>query len=415
MAQRAGQRTSRVIDASSSATASAPLDVALPQADRGKALWLKWLAGLAVGGFFVWWSSRNWPLEQLFGGELVLQQLPARSSHRLATALGIDRGLALVLRRGGADQPLAWALNLRALGLYALVLTAIHWLRVLRWQPLLRPHAHLPLHVLNRVGAVGFMTVFLLPLRLGELTRPAMLARTHADHPPVRFGAGLGVIALERVLDGLMVTGLLFAVLQLVPAAALAAAPQVQHGAWVALAVFATAIGGLVATMLARSLTLGLTERLLGILSKSLASKVIGLVTAFVDGLAMLKSPLHVAQFVGLTSLYWLINGAGLWLMAQGFGLQVPLPAGYAMMSCIVVGMMIPNSPGNVGTFWTFLLLPAGLWGVDQDSTAAVAFGLAVWLAQTVQGTIFGLWGSWADARALARVAAAPALPSNTP
>lgn len=391
------------------------LDVAVPQADRGRSLWLKWLVGLAVGAVFVWWSSRNWPLDQLFGGTLALRELPSRSAHPIAHWLGIDHGLALVLQRGGAAMPIAWALNLRALGLYALILTAIHWLRVLRWQPLLQPHASVPLSVLNRVGAVGFMTVFLLPLRLGELTRPAMLARSHADHPPVRFGAGLGVIALERVLDGLMVTGLLFAVLQLVPAAALAEAPQVQHGAWAALAVFSTAIGGLTATMLARSFTLGMTERILGLVSKSLAQKVIGLVTAFVDGLAMLKSPLHVAQFVGLTSLYWLINGAGLWLMAQGFGLQMPLPAGYAMMSCIVVGMMIPNSPGNVGTFWTFLLLPAGLWGVSSNSTAAVAFGLAVWLAQTVQGTLFGLWGSWADARALARVAAARTTADATP
>jgi uncharacterized membrane protein YbhN (UPF0104 family) len=383
-----------------------PVALAPPPASR-RSIWLKWLAGLAVGAAFTWWSSRSWPLDKLFGGTLALVNGHHATQSTWAERLSLHHGLAVALQRPGTDGSLTvtWSLDLTALVLYFVILTAIHWLRVLRWRPLLEPHASVPLAVLNRAGAVGFMAVFLLPLRLGEFARPLMLARTHAGHTPVRFGAGLGVIALERVLDGLMVTGLLFAVLIQVPADVLARSPQVQLGGLAALAVFGSALGGLTATLVAREWTLRLTRSVLGAVSPALADKVIGLVTAFVDGLAMLKSPWHVAQFFLLTAVYWAINGAGLWVMAQGFGLDVPLAAGYAMMSCIVVGMMIPNSPGNVGSFWYFLLLPAGLWGVDQAAAPAVAFGLAVWLAQTVQTTAFGLLGSWADARALAQIA----------
>lgn len=353
-------------------------------------VWMRWLTGLAVGGLFTWWSARSWPLDKLFGGTLAV----GRDSHG---------DLALRLLSSHGDE--VWSADLLALGAYGLILTIIHWLRVLRWKPLLEPYASVPLRALNRVGAVGFMAVFLLPLRLGELTRPLMLARQGAGFPPVNFTAGLGSIALERVMDGLLVTGLLFVVLLEIHPLTLARFPQVQIGAWVSLAVFATALGGLVATLVAREFTLRWTRRIIGTVSQGLAEKVIGLVTAFVDGLAVLKSPWHVVQFVGLTVVYWGINGVGIWLMARGFGIHMPVVAAYAMMACVVVGMMIPNAPANAGSFWTFLLLPAGLYGIDDQAPRTVAFGLGLWFAQTLQQTLFGLWGSWSDARVLAKIA----------
>lgn len=353
-------------------------------------VWLRWLAGLAVGALFTWWSAKSWPLDALLGGTL---------------ALGDDVHGHLALQSLNARGGQVWAVDLSAICIYAIFLTIIHWLRVLRWKPLLEPYASVPLRALNRVGAVGFMAVFLLPLRLGELTRPLMLARQGAGHKPVRFTAGLGTIALERVLDGLLVTALLFVVLQEIHPLTLARFPQVQVGAWASLGIFSVALGGLVATVVARDFTLNWTRRIIGAASTGLAEKVIGLVTAFVDGLAVLKSPWHVVQFVGLTVLYWGVNGLGVWLFAGGFGIQMPVVAAYAMMSCVVVGMMIPNAPANAGSFWTFLLLPAGLYGVDDQSPRTIAFALGLWLAQTVQVAVFGIWGSWADTRAFSRQA----------
>jgi hypothetical protein len=61
-------------------------------------------------------------------------------------------------------------------------------------------------------------------------------------------------------------------------------------------------------------------------------------------------------------------------------------------MACVVVGMMIPNSPGNAGTFWYFLLLPAGLYGLDPAGPQLAALGLVTWLMQLLQQSLFGLW-----------------------
>ena len=53
----------------------------------------------------------------------------------------------------------------------ALVLTAVHLIRTVRWGILLEPVAKVPFGKLNAVSAVGFMALVLLPFRLGEFAR----------------------------------------------------------------------------------------------------------------------------------------------------------------------------------------------------------------------------------------------------
>ncbi|MSQ85219.1 MAG: flippase-like domain-containing protein [Myxococcales bacterium] len=374
------------IHAASTPVASASL---LHQPLSRRALWLRWAIGLGLGVLFTWLSLRDWPVAQIFDGRL---QFVHGHFDAWMVRLISDRGAAI------------WSLDLPILGMYLLMLTAIHWLRVLRWRPLLEPYAKVPVRALNRAGAIGFMAVFLLPLRLGEFARPLLLARDDVDHDPVPFGAGLGSVALERVLDGLLVAGLLFVVLFEVHPATLARYPGFRIGAWLSVAVFASAFAALLATFWAREFTMRWTRKIIGIISIALADKLLALVTSFIDGLAVLKSPLHVAQFVGLTVVYWGVNGLGIWLFARGFGLDMPIVAAYAMMACVVVGMMVPSGPANAGTFWHFLLLPAGLYGIDDHAPRTVAFALALWMVQTGQLMVFGLWGSWVDARMLARL-----------
>ena len=56
------------------------------------------------------------------------------------------------------------------------------------------------------------------------------------------------------------------------------------------------------------------------------------------------------------------------------------------------IGMMIPNSPANVGTFWYFLLLPLQVYGISGNGVQAMVFALFVWLSQMGQMTLFGVY-----------------------
>lgn len=355
-------------------------DVQLPPPAGSRAsLALKWLISLALAGFFVWLTARKWPLDKLFGGDL---SVGTDASGRTAIQL-IDAGVV------------SWSFALVSLAGSLAIYFAIHWLRVIRWRQFLAAFAPAPLKVVNRVGAVGFMAIFLLPFRLGEVVRPLLIAR-HTDVP---FGTAVATIAVERVVDGLMVSLLLFVVLLGTPDSQLARYPEVQYGGYVALSVFGGAMAVLIATAVARDLTIRILRTIVGTLSGGLADKIIGVATAFVDGIRVLHSPAAVIGFVAITAVYWAITALNIWVIGDGFGVQMPLVAGVTMTCCIVVGMMIPNTPGNVGSFWYFMLLPAGLYGIDPETPTTIGFALGVWFLTMANQAVYGTWGLWARQR----------------
>ncbi len=339
---------------------------------------LKLVLSLAIGAFFVWLSAKDWQLDQLAGevrfeaGHLTIGAVPVPTADLTPEAIATQRG---------------WSLELIWLLPYLGVLILVHFLRVIRWKPLLDPIAPMNLRDHNRIGAVGFMAMFLFPFRLGELVRPYLVKRAV---PNVRGSAVLATVVVERVLDGLVVSLILFVVLQALPTAA--AHRELQIGAWAALLVFAGAAVLLAGARWQHERTRWLVTKTAGLLSKRLAAAIDRILEAFLEGLRRLPTPRDFGLFVALTLVYWGVNGLGVWFVVRAFHLPVDLVGAYAMMACVVVGMMIPNSPGNVGTFWYFLLLPISLYGVSPASGQATALGLVVWLMQLVQQSAFGLW-----------------------
>ncbi len=354
-------------------------------------LFTRTLIGLAIGAFFIWLSARSWPLDKLLGpvsvehGHLVVGSPPASlvSGAEFPAVTAAPTAVVSQATHG-------WVMDLTWVLPYLLTLTAIHFLRVIRWRPLLDPIVRLDFWTHNRVGAVGFMAMFLFPLRLGELVRPYLVKKTTGRR--VRMSEVLATVFVERVTDGLVVSLLLFVVLAWLPAGDPTVATSLHVGALIALGVFVGASVLLAGTVWKHALTARIIDRTVGLVSKRLAAKIEDILDAFVRGLRRMPSARSFAWFLALTVVYWGINGVGTWFMARAFYLPVDLVGSYAMMASVVVGMMIPNSPGNVGSFWYFLLLPTVLYGVTAGSTQAIAFGLAVWFFQLVQQTAFGAW-----------------------
>lgn len=343
---------------------------------------LKTVIGLAIGVFFVWLSARDWPLDKLVGA------LRFEGTHMVVGDVAVASGAiapeALATQAG-------WYIDLIWLLPFLVILTGIHFLRVIRWKPLLDPIAPLDFAAHNRIGAVGFMAMFLFPLRLGELVRPYLVKRaTAGSDKKVRMTEVLATVVVERIIDGLVVSLMLFAAMTFLPRTG--DSTELEVGAFAALAVFAGAALLLAGARWQHELTRKVIGMTAGLVSKRLAKAVDSLLEAFLSGLRRLPNARAFAGFIGVTILYWGLNGLGVWCMIQAFHLPIDMVGAYAMMACVVVGMMIPNSPGNVGSFWYFLLMPVALYGISSASPQAIAFGLAVWLGQLVQQSLFGLY-----------------------
>jgi uncharacterized protein (TIRG00374 family) len=324
-----------------------------------KKLLIQFVVSLAIAAFFLWLTAQN--------------MVEEAGQH-------LDGPFLSELQRSVASVPIG------LLVLYGFLFLAVHVSRILRWQFLIKPLGEHNWRKVFRICAVGFSAIVILPLRLGEMVRPYMLSR----ESKVSMSAALGTAVVERVLDGLLITGLLF--LSLWVYGGPNATPVVVGSAYVALAIFAGALTVLVLAASHHHLTVRLLEGTLGRLSPRLCKLVISLVDRFLDGVRVLRRNGVLLPFLGLTVAYWGLNGLGIALLAQGFGFEISVWQGYALLSILCVGIMIPAGPGFFGNFQYFLSQGLLLFfAAPQVAAAGLAFGLTLNTIQFVLQVGFGV------------------------
>ncbi|MFT4036892.1 MAG: lysylphosphatidylglycerol synthase transmembrane domain-containing protein [Thermomicrobiales bacterium] len=258
--------------------------------------------------------------------------------------------------------------------------------RAYRWHVLFRAVAPISTREIFPILIVGYAANNILPLRTGEIVRAWALEQRFG----VRKTATLATIAVERVFDGL--TMLLF-----IGGAALAIGltAELQHVALVAAAVFAVAIGGMVALLMSGSLRDRLLHLMLKPLPDALADRVEQMAESFLGGLGVLSRRGDLAV-VALTSLVaWSFEASMYWTVAQAFGppLSTSMNVAGAYLTTAIgnLATLVPSGPGYVGTFEAGITLAVnGALGVPRALALsyAVLLHVILWLPVTVWGAI---------------------------
>ena len=241
---------------------------------------------------------------------------------------------------------------------WALVFCALygvsHLARVVRWYELVRSlDDEKELISKSRsaaICAIGFMSILLLPLRLGEFVRPYLLSK----NSEIPMSAALGTVVVERIIDGMVITGMLF-----ITASSYAFSEQrvfaLSLSAFAA-AIFFPAFFMCAVALWKRELAFKIVQKTAGLLSPSIAQKIIGMLGAFIDGFRALKNGKSLGKFLAYTAIYWISNGASMWLLATfAFGFDVSLFDGYTLLAILVVGIMLPGGPAMAGNYEYFI------------------------------------------------------------
>jgi uncharacterized membrane protein YbhN (UPF0104 family) len=239
-----------------------------------------------------------------------------------------------------------------------------HAVRIWRFRVLLGPDA--PLGRVVHACLVGFFAILAMPLRLGELVRPAALAR---DGVPLE--RSLAALLVERALDLLALLGLL---------------------AWTGLAVDLS--GGLVVSGVD---VLAAGQRTVGTLALILAFGLVAVAVAgpslstrlpswaapigrFAEALRALgRDPARAAATLALTLLCWataaLYVGAGLAAMP---GLPSDPRAATVTLTAILAATTVLPTPGLFGSYEAGAVEALRLLGGDAASAFAFALLLHV-------------------------------------
>lgn len=223
---------------------------------------------------------------------------------------------------------------------------------------------------LLRISAVAFLAIQLIPFRLGEFVRPQLLVR-HG----VPFGEGLGAIAVDRVLDILMLLGLMGIVAFVVPLPANAI--EVNGIDVVAAGQRASAVAVTIAGLGMGALAVAGRPIQAWVSTLPWMGPTAGrLVSGLVDSFQRLGHR-PASGFIALawSMLSWTSTIALVWAAQHAFpAIPTALTVSLVLWTSIITAMSAVHTPGFFGTFEAASVAALALFGTDP--TTAKAFAL---------------------------------------
>jgi len=254
------------------------------------------------------------------------------------------------------------------------VSVATLYIRAQRWRVLLRPVGDVELYPALAATAIGFGASSVLPFRLGELLRPALLGRRAG----VGMSAALSSVVLERLFDMLLVIGCFLGV-----ALAYPIPHAMRQGAWALAVVAAIGFAVLLAMQRNRALADRLIGWLLGWLPARAARGLAPVCTAFLNGLAGLADGATVAVVIAYSIYLWGVIALTFMFGFLALDIQVPLvAASLAAVVVVAAFVFLPQAPGFVGTWQAGCVLALSFFAVPKD--AAVGYSLFTWVIQMI-------------------------------
>lgn len=319
---------------------------------------LLWLASLLGAALLLWLASQRvalWPAEF---------HLPHPSLLIAAIALHIPYSLTRSLRLRYALDPCVRA----ATG---------------------DPHTRLPRDLLHGSGLVSFLVILLLPLRLGELSRPLILTR--AQIPGVGLPESIAAIASERAVDGLFVVGLLLVGVAQATSADADGAAQVGRG-----------MGLVFLVMLASLIVLAaLPPRLLTRWTTPLPERLTQFTLHFAATLRGLAAPRTGLPLLAWSAVYWTLTVLQLGLVLHACGLPLGPAEAAAIVGIVGLSIQLPGGPAQVGSYQVGSVLALGLFIPAADLAGPGSSFVAVsFLLGLVGAAILAMPGAWLLARA---------------
>ena len=250
------------------------------------------------------------------------------------------------------------------------------YIRAQRWRILLRPLGAVPFYPALSATAIGFGASSVLPFRLGEILRPALLGRAAG----VGMSAALSSVVLERLFDMLFVIVWFVAISLVYPEVP----SDMRHGAFVLAALAATGFAVLLVAQRRRQATDALVERVLARMPPRLAATLRPLATSFLNGLGGLSDLSTVAIVLGYSA--YLGGVITLTFLFSFLALDTPIPLLAGSLTTVVVvaaAVFLPQAPGFVGTWQIGCVIALhNVFHVSRE--AAVGYSLLTWVVQMV-------------------------------
>jgi uncharacterized protein (TIRG00374 family) len=271
------------------------------------------------------------------------------------------------------------------------VISAVYFLRALRWGALLKPLSAARFSDLFAATTIGFSSVFLIG-RAGEFVRPVVLSMRD---PRVRPTASLVTIAVERIYD-MSAVALMFAInlIWFKPPSALEVSfERVRTAGWGLLGATILGIAFLIWYRAQSSRVIGLLERLfsrLRFIPERLAKLVLRLFEQLAQALRVLVNLTELLETIGWTVLVWFAIASANLLVMRAFHLPVGFGETIFVLGWSLVGSLVPTPGGAAGAFHA--ATAAGLLFLGIHKETAAALSIVMHLVDFGPALLFGIF-----------------------
>jgi glycosyltransferase 2 family protein len=250
-----------------------------------------------------------------------------------------------------------WVFAAIGLNLLSVLVRAVAW-RTVIVQAFESPHPSFPL--VFSAFSVGLLANAVLPGRIGELARVAVLNRRMSQEGA--WARLLGTVFAHRVFD-------LVAVIVLI----LYVATTAHIPDWAVTSLIAVVAAGVllfsVAVLSARHHRVTRLEEGLGAFRK--------VVRLARYGLGVMRRPLAAVGACVFQLLGWVCQLFAVYTTMRAFGIHAPLPAAGLVLVLMNVATLFPLWPGNIGLVQAAVALPLfRYYGVPRANGIAFGFGL---------------------------------------
>jgi len=248
------------------------------------------------------------------------------------------------------------------------VMVFSHWLRAVRWRYLLKPIRDVEISPLFSSLIIGYLFNIFLPAHLGELVRAYLLGKKR----PIPPSAVFGTIVIERIIDVFTLLVIMALTIVLFPFPS-----WVRTSGYLSFVFIILLFLILVVMKSHRDPSLRLVGKLTKPLPPNLAKKIGDLTNSFLDGIVPLKHWSHYLMVVMLSIFMWACYGFIFQLIFFAFDFvrlySLPWLAVPVLLVITTISILVPSSPGYVGTYHYLCQLSLALFAVPASEALTYA------------------------------------------
>jgi uncharacterized protein (TIRG00374 family) len=261
-----------------------------------------------------------------------------------------------------------------------LIVLLVLFFRSYRWGIILEPRIKYPQWPLFIITAIGFMTISILPARLGEFTRPLLVKQKSG----IRISSTMATIVVERVFDLLTLMVVLGMVMLTIPLP-----PEIFKTGLIILIIVLAVLVLLMLLVGKKELSLKILNSIFDKLPGRVGAFIKNQLHAFIEGLEILPDVKKTLYVGFLSAIIWGLLALSCYLMFFAFGFKLSLINAFALTVIIAIGVMLPAAPGFVGNYHYACVLGLKFFGVNE--AAALSYAIALHFLQLIPVIGIGL------------------------